>query len=489
MSPGRDVRYGTEGDDRGIKYPVTRFSILAISSDPSALPNIVAALEGRGHGVRAASSAKQALSVPPGWADLMLLHLPVRDMDGAELLGRLRGREETVPIVVGGSDASLSGPLDAREHGGQEYVADILADTPRLLSVIGVALGARQSDRHLRYLRWRDRAHDHVRILEGDSEPIRDLQRKVRALLDDDAPAVLLSGERGAGKGLLARHLHHEGARRVHPFVELPCGVIPEDRLAAELFGSEHGEVVSSVPRAGLFGTADRGTLFIDGADALPERIQEAVLYVVTERRLTRVGATRPVPVDVQVIVSFHQGPGEQPSGPLAAGLSGPDGAPHLRVPSLRERGDETVAIAERLLTMLAIDQGVGPRRLSMGAREVISAHDWPGNLLELRNVIERVILADTGEVVQADHLHLPPAPLEVEPVGGHLEVRLPWQGFALADLEREVLREALDRSGGNVTRAARFLGISRQTLIYRIKKHGLSEFVAGRRSHPPSMD
>jgi DNA-binding NtrC family response regulator len=303
-----------------------------------------------------------------------------------------------------------------------------------------------------------------------------DVMKRLRELcewsLAGAAPTVLLTGERGTGKRLLAKALHYNGARRNRAFVELNCAALAPDALRVELFGEIHGAT-----RQGLIEIADGGTVFLDEIDAIPLGIQRDLLTAIEGRQICRVGSDEPIYIDVQFVAGTR--------GDLEALVKRSEFRPDLyhrlnvrtlALPPLRERGGDIIAIAEALLAEIATAYGVQRPKLHDDTALALLRHAWPGNVHELRNEMENVLLhVDTGEI-RAEHLrsHRGSGAVSATTSAGRLNVTLAGNRCPLEELEREVIRQALELNGGNVSRTARFLAITRQTLLYRIKKHGL---------------
>jgi len=316
--------------------------------------------------------------------------------------------------------------------------------------------------------------------LLGDSPAMIALRESAIRLLQRPSdrgrlPSLLIQGETGVGKGLLARSLHDEGPRAEQPFVDVNCAAIPETLLEAELFGFERGAFTDArQSKAGLFQTAHRGTLFLDEVALLPDGLQAKLLKVLEDRAVRRLGATRTEPVDVWIITASNED--------LAAAVRARrfrEDLYHrlavvtLRLPPLRERGADVVRLAEHFLAAACAEYGLAGKSLAPDARAALLQHSWPGNVRELGNTMERVTLLVDAPVVTAAMLDL-----SVEPDGapGASQAPVPDRALdtALGKVERAHLLEALDETFWNVTRAARRLGISRDTLRYRISKHRL---------------
>ena len=434
-------------------------------------------------------------------ADLVLLALPLVGARAARIAEVVRGHDPRVALVVTGRDDEVTGAADAAELGAREYVADPLSDPGALSYAIGLVVGARRSEAQLGYLRQRDAARAERLALSGQSPAMRRVLQATRQICQRAAgggtPTVLITGETGTGKGLLARSIHYGSRRRGRGFVEVNCAALPPALLEAELFGRARGALPDArTGRAGLVETADGGTLFLAEVGSLPLDLQARILAVIEDRAVRRIGALEAVRVDLQVIAATHRDPGAMVRlGELRHDLYHRLSVAALEMPPLRERGADRILLAQELVAAMCRERGVPERRLGDAAMRAIERHSWPGNVRELRNRIERVILLEDDEVIRPEHLALGEdpgggaavAPLaagtEVEvtetdgdPEADGVQVRLPDAGIALDDLERAVLRQALDRCQGNVSSTARFLSVTRQTLVVRMRKHGLGD-------------
>jgi DNA-binding NtrC family response regulator/tetratricopeptide (TPR) repeat protein len=316
--------------------------------------------------------------------------------------------------------------------------------------------------------------------LLGDSPGMTALRESANRLLQHPSdrgrlPPILIQGETGVGKGLLARALHDEGPRAEHPFVDVNCAAIPETLLEAELFGFERGAFTDArQPKAGLFQAANHGTLFLDEVALLRDGLQAKLLKVLEDRAVRRLGATRAEPVDVWIITASNAD--------LAAAVRAHrfrEDLYHrlavvtLRLPPLRERGADVLRLAEHFLAGACAEYGLPGKSLAPDARAALLRHRWPGNVRELANTMERVALLVDAGVVTAAMLDLS-AEGSTAPDAGDAPAPGRALEAALGTVERTRLLEALDETFWNVTRAARRLGISRDTLRYRIAKHRL---------------
>jgi two-component system response regulator PilR (NtrC family) len=285
---------------------------------------------------------------------------------------------------------------------------------------------------------------------------------------------VYISGESGSGKELAARLIHENGARRDKPFVPVNCGAIPENLMESEFFGYKKGAFTGAgEDRGGFFQAADGGTLFLDEVAELPLPMQVKLLRAIQEKRIRKVGAPQEDPVDVRIISATHQNLAEL----VAAARFRQDlfyrlNVIELRMPPLRECREDIPSIAQSILERLARQHGVPAPRLKPAALQALENYDFPGNVRELENVLERALALSGSEEIGAAELRLAPAAEEQEPEDGAAE-SLPEY---LDALERKAILEALGRTGFNRTAAAKLLGITFRQLRYRMHRLGITD-------------
>jgi DNA-binding NtrC family response regulator/predicted ATPase len=332
--------------------------------------------------------------------------------------------------------------------------------------------------------------------LVGHSPAVAALRRQIRHLATFDtvgqpsAPTLLLQGETGTGKGLVARVVHDSGGRAAGPFIDVNCGAIPEHLMEAELYGFEAGAFTDARrAKPGLFEAASRGTLFLDEIDTLPLSLQAKLLTSIEDRRVRRLGAVADLAVDVKVIAAV-QAPLNQrvAEGRFRADLYHRLAVVILEIPPLRQRGDDVILLAQHFIDRHAAAHGVAAKRLEVTAAEWLRTQQWAGNVRELNHLMERVVLLAPDHTIDADALQalgLPPVPL----VDGPDVVRERGGADAELDVGRTApgkdetrIREAIAATGGNVVQAARRLGLSRNALRYRMTRYGIGQRSAGRR-------
>jgi len=464
-----------------------------------------ARLEGRGFEVELFSNGVDCVRRFSGdGADLVVLCLPLDDVGGADVIRDLRGIDPLANVVVAGRDHQIQGPAQAFQLDALEYIEDPVRNGTELLGAVGSALGARRIDVHLRYLKEKHATGASWASLIGTSREMREVVDKVRRVGERTTsgapPTILIRGETGTGKGLLAKCIHYNGVRRNQAFVEINCAAIPATLLESELFGFERGAFTDAkTSKAGLFETANQGTLFLDEIASLGIDLQAKLLTAIEEKRIRRIGGRHAVQFDVQIVAASHMDLGEKVrTGAFRADLYHRLNVVSVVLPPLRARGADKLVLARVFIESICKEYGIPPRNLSADAEQYIMEYSWPGNVRELRNQIERVLLVgNDDELILGDQFErpsIPPAsyrpasnrpessrPASSRPTSNGpitkrnaFSMTLPEEGIGLEEVERELIKRALARFEGNVSRAARFLKISRQTLMYRIKKHGM---------------
>jgi DNA-binding NtrC family response regulator len=325
----------------------------------------------------------------------------------------------------------------------------------------------------------------------GESPGMRELKQTIGRLLEAETrmttgtpPAVLVVGETGTGKELVARALHFGGQRARKPFIEMNCASIPTHLLESELFGHERGAFTDArTRRAGLAEAAQGGTLFLDEIGDTDLAIQAKLLKLIEEKTVRRLGSVRDTKVDVRIVAATHQPLEERiREGRFRADLFYRLRGLQLRVPALRERGDDIVRLARHFLSVQGARYGRPGLALSPQAEAMLLAHPWPGNVRELRNVAEEAVLLARTNVIGpgdlgafASHASFSPAAAAGAAIDFAVPSAIPDEGIDLERVERTLVEMALEKAEGNVTRAARLLNLTRDTMRYRIEKFGLS--------------
>ncbi len=447
-------------------------TILIVDDDAALREGLAEALGDLGHRTEEAGDGATALRrlAQPG-IDAVLLDLRMPGLDGMEVLRRIRALPAPPGVAVLTAVPTAANTIEAMRLGAIDHLAKPVgrADLAALLSTLLATPDAMPAPA--------DPATPAGEMV-GASAALREVQKTIGRLADSDA-TVLITGETGTGKEVVARALHRHGRRAHGPFVAVNCAAIPAELLESLLFGHVRGAFTGAVgDRAGSFREADRGTLFLDEIGDMPPAMQAKLLRVLGDRTVTPVGG-RPVAVDVRVLAATHRNLGRAVrEGGFREDLFYRLGVVPLHLPPLRERLADIVPLAEHVLALSAGPGGV-PKRLSAGAAARLIEHPWPGNVRELRNAMERVAALVRHPVVSAGDLGFLGAPAPSVPdAGDWLAGDLPT---ALARLEAEMIRRALAASRGNRAEAARRLGIHRQLLHTKLARLDLS----GSRTHP----
>ena len=464
-------------------------AILVVDDEEVLARNLVRFLQQRGYVARAAGNARDALSMLETFRpDCALLDYNLPGMDGLQLMQALRELEPDLPVVIITGQGNVHLAVEAMKRGANDYLSKPLALDEVALAVAEV-LSRHKIEEKLAYYRKRD-VKGGIEALVGDSAVVRatraQLHRIVQAeaqMREGEPPAVLITGETGTGKELAARALHFDGPRAKGPFVEINCATLPAQLLESELFGYERGAFTDAKQRkVGLAEAADGGTLFLDEIGDIDAQTQVKLLKLLEERSVRRLGSVRDVRVDVRIIAATNQ-PLEQMvrEGRFRADLFFRLRMIAVALPPLREREDDVLLLAERFLAEQRKRYGKPRLYLADDAKGVLRNYSWPGNVRELRNMIEQAVLLATQDAIESSHLPVCEI-LSVlrraaeEPYASEAAA---FQGddippSGLREAERALLLDALRRARWNVTQAARLLNVSRDTVRYRIARHGL---------------
>ncbi len=446
------------------------FHILVVDDERVALRNLMHVLTKEGYRVSGAESGAAALrALAAGEFDLVLTDLRMERVDGMQILRACREHHPETPVILITGFATVSSAVDAMREGAFHYLTKpFRIDEVRHL--VREALEVSHLRRENRRLRERVEAQGEGRRLLTQDPALRKILDTARHIAPSDAN-VIITGESGTGKELLARLIHDHSRRREQPLIAVNCGAFPEDLLTNELFGHEKGAYTGAVEsRAGLIEAAHGGTLFLDEVTEMSPPMQVKLLRVVQEGELTRLGSHRPVRVNVRYLAATNRDLRESvASGHFRQDLYYRLNVVHLHLPPLGERRGDVPQLAHYFLKRFALALGKEVRDFDPDALAILSEYDFPGNVRELANLIERGVALADGALLRQDHL---PEDLR------ELQVRaLRRKGPTLPTLEEQeadYIGWVLGQTGGNKTRAADILGIDRVSLWRKIKKYGL---------------
>jgi two-component system nitrogen regulation response regulator NtrX len=445
--------------------------ILIVDDEESICRSLAGLLEDEGFATDTSQDGEEALErlrtgEPP---DLLLLDIAMPGLDGIAVLETARAEWPHLPVVMMSGHGTIETAVKATRLGAYDFIEKPLS-IDKLLLVIGHAL--EQERLRQENLRLRGEALRAPEIL-GDSEPIK----KLKAQIDQAAPTngwVLITGENGTGKELVARQIHLRSLRSEGPFVDVNCAAIPEELIESELFGHEKGSFTGAIARKrGRFELAHRGTLFLDEIADMSLMTQAKILRILQERKFERVGGTEPIEVDVRVIAATNKDLSEE----IEAGRFREDLFYRLNVipfhvPPLRERREDIPALVAAFAAEFCADSGVRPKEITPEAIERLCSQPWPGNVRELRNLVERLVLMTPGPRIEADDV---PDSLPRAGAGGALA--MPADATledARRAFEREFLLARLREHGWNISRTADAIGLARETLSRKVRAHGI---------------
>jgi DNA-binding NtrC family response regulator len=441
-------------------------TILVVDDDSSLLQTLHGVLADVGYRVLVAAEGEKALAVMQQEnVDLVLTDLMMPGTAGDELLGDIRRTFSDIPVIVMTAFASVPNAAAVTRMGAAEYLSKPI-ELNQLRDVVRVLLDSSVADRQRR--RARQTAGKHFQGILGRSRAMQALFQKVNRIATSTVP-VLITGETGSGKELIARAVHDASGRQ--PFVPINCGAIPAGLVESELFGHVRGAFTGADrDHAGLFEAANGGTLFLDEIAELPISLQAKLLRVLQSGEVRRVGDVESRHVTVRLIAATHQDlRAAVEGGAFREDLLYRINVLHLSVPPLRERTSDIPLLAEQFLAQIASREGQPPRQLSPAALAHLVAYPWPGNVRQLLNVLEQAAILAEDTLLEVRDL---PAFLRdgtTNPILGRIGTEI-----TLEELEREHILGVLGRVGGNRSRAAKLLGLPRRTLYRRLEQYGL---------------
>lgn len=442
--------------------------VLVVDDEPSARSALATLLGHEGYEVDTAADGLLALELIAEKAPaLILTDLNMPNMNGMELIARVRAQKLEIPVIVATAFGDVSSAVAAMRAGAEDYLTKPI-DFEALRLVVARALSRQDLSAEAENLRrqLRERDHEGLAGLLGTSAAMQRIYAVARQVAPSRA-TVLITGESGTGKGELARALHALSPRAGAPFVTLHCSALAEGVLESELFGHERGAFTGADRRRiGRFEQAHGGTLFLDEIGEIPAATQVKLLRVLQEKCFERVGGNEVVQVDIRLIAATNKDLlTEVRERRLREDLYYRLNVVHIEVPPLRLRGQDVVALVDHFLRKFARENQRPCLALSAAARAKVLAHDWPGNVRELENAMERAVVFSNGDVVEADALPFEGMPESIA------ALRIP--GATLAELEKYAILTTLDAAGGSTVRAAEVLDISVRTIQYRLHQYG----------------
>ncbi|GAB4234803.1 MAG: sigma-54 dependent transcriptional regulator [Deltaproteobacteria bacterium] len=496
--------------------------------------SIQQALSKDGHTVAAVETGEEAIAqASDEMPDLVFLDITLPGIDGVEVLRRLKGIDPSVAVVMVTATDDVKTAVEAMRLGAYDYVSKPF-DLDRLRVIAQNALDRHELRQEVEFHRKESVKRYGFHRIVGTSRKLAEVLEVARKVAQSDAATVLLQGESGAGKDLFAQAIHYESARATRPFIPINCTALPEDLLESELMGHEKGAFTDAkFAKKGLFEVADGGTIFLDEIGDMKPGLQAKLLRFIENKVFRRVGGHRDIPVDVRIVAATNRNLDELVrTGAFREDLFFRLNVIPIRIPPLRDRREDIAPLAEHFLSEFSNDIRRTRGGFSDLAKRQLVSYDWPGNVRELRNIVERALILGAGEIVDRLDLPMPGAAgsggapeagpgsisypaapagnlamaegaaadrMDPSPAwsgdscsaGGDASAsetgrippaspagpvfRLPEGGVVLEEVERDLLRQALEATQGNQTRAAEMLGLTRDALRYRMKKFGFT--------------
>ena len=439
-----------------------------VVDDETKMRRVLEIMLGRmGHEVMSASNGLEALQIlKSATANLVISDLRMPDMNGTELLKALREQGNEVPVIIMTAYGTIESAVEAMKLGACDYIL-----RPFDVDALELAVNRVLLTGQLRL--QNDFLKNEVEKGWGEFIGSSPSMQKIYDLIRQVAPVkttVLITGETGTGKELVARAIHRASPRKDALFVPINCAAIPADILESELFGYEKGAFTGAIKdRIGKFETAEGGTLFLDELTEMPIALQAKLLRVLQENVIEKLGGNRSIPIDVRIVAATNRDPRQAlKDGKLREDLYYRVNVFNIDLPCLRDRKEDIPALVTTFIAGHSVSQGVSETALAC-----LQDYDWPGNVRELQNVIERAVVLSRGEIIQVAHLPRDMIPSkEIKVVADTTPIQSLKLNPAIESLERSMICEALKQAGNNKSRAARVLEISERSLWYKLKSY-----------------
>jgi two-component system nitrogen regulation response regulator NtrX len=444
--------------------------VLIVDDEKGIRTTLAAILGDEGYRPMAAANGREGLArIGEEVPDLVILDIWLPGTDGIETLAEIKRQWPELPVIMISGHGTIETAVKATKLGAYDFIEKPLSLDKTLL-VIDRALEHARLEQENRLLRERiERAHEII----GTSPAITELRRQIGTAAPTNG-RVLIFGENGSGKELVARAVHALSTRRDRPFVEVNCAAIPDDLIESELFGHEKGAFTGAVARRrGKFELADGGTLFLDEIGDMSLRTQAKVLRALEEQTIERIGGSEPIRVDVRVLAASNKALAELiPQGRFREDLFYRLNVIPIEVPPLRRRTEDIPLLVDHFLKTFSAEYGKRQKALSGEAMAYFMGYDWPGNVRELKNMVERLVIMTAADVIAPEDLPPPLRPREVVPVGdgGSRSLREAREVF-----ERGYVLAELRAHEWNITRTAKALGIGRVNLWRKLRTYGIT--------------
>ena len=449
-----------------------RAHILVVDDEINIRGALVTMLEKKGHQVRGVATAEEGLAqLEAAPAELVITDLRMPGIGGMEFLCRLKDTWPDTEVVVMTAYGSIDTAVEAMRCGAYDYLTKPI-DRERFPIVVDKALERHALTTENKQLRDRLETRTRFDQMVGESEPMQRVYSLVEMVADSDV-TVLLTGESGTGKELISRAIHHKSPRADGPFITLNCGALPDNLFESELFGYEKGAFTGAMAtKMGRFELADGGTLLLDEVGELSLKSQVDFLRVLETKEFRRLGGTKLLKVDTRIIAATNRNLEEAvKQGDFREDLYYRLNVVPIRLPPLRDRADDIPLLVDRFLAECSAQHHREPKDVSREAMRLLRLYGWPGNIRQLRNLMERLVVTVKDSMIQPEHL-----PEEIQASKEDARTMVVTLGTSLDQLEREVIQRTLTEITNHREKAAKLLGISLRALQYKIKEYGIRD-------------
>jgi DNA-binding NtrC family response regulator len=447
-------------------------TILVVDDESLIRWTLAERLSADGHTVVEAETAKAAIGRFDPGVDLVLLDYKLPDSDGLQVLKTMKAKDPDVPVILLTAFSSIETAVEAMKQGAYHY-ANKPFNLDELSMVVQKALETTRLRREVKALRASRSEPYAISRIVGDSQPMTALKGLLQRVASSPASTVLLRGESGTGKDLAAKTIHYNSERASRSFMNITCSALPDALLESELFGHERGAFTDARnQKIGLLESAEGGTVFLDEIGEMVPALQAKLLRFLEEKAFKRVGGSADVRVDVRVIAATNRDLEEAVrAGGFREDLYYRLNVMQIMLPPLREHPGDIPLLVNYYVDVFNREFRKNIRGVTPEAMDLLKAYRWPGNIRELRNAVERAMLLADGDYLTPDLL-----PVTAARPSTAQTMELPHEGVNLDTLERELVVQALKRTGWNQTRAAALLGLNRDQIRYRIEKFGLEK-------------
>ena len=450
---------------------MSKATILVVDDEALIRWSLTERLGAEGYDVLEAGTGRSALEQLPEGVDLVLLDYRLPDTDGVSVLRKIKEFDQDILVILLTAFASIETAVEAMKLGAYHF-ANKPFNLDEVAATVERALETTRMRRELRRFRTNAARPYGLQRIVGSSSTITALRHLVARVAVTPASTVLLTGESGTGKDLVAKVLHYASDRASRPFMNITCSAIPEQLLESELFGHERGAFTDArLQKKGLLEMADGGTVFLDEVGEMPPGLQAKLLRFLEEKSFRRVGGSTDIRVDVRVVAATNRNlEDEVARHQFRSDLFFRLNVLPITMPSLRSHAEDIPLLVEYFIDGFNTEFRKRILGATPGAYALLQSYGWPGNVRELRNVIERAMLLSDGDRLDAQDF-----PAMTRAVSANNDFELPAAGVDLEQLERSLVIQALRRSGNNQTRAGSMLGLNRDQIRYRIEKFGLA--------------